>query len=421
MKLIRKPYESDSDNDPVQYCIPADVLVDPSTPRLTALSLHNVSLTREGLDYILRSSPNLKKLDLTTSCILTGGYIETVDVGRTSSDYDPGQDGGDDNYTETEGAETVVVDGSVMRWRPFRHQGIIEFAATLQGIFEPDPIVPSPSLLRHFPRLQELYLWGLELISSVEPSIVRKEVNVCCPDLCTVGFASSPSPAVEELVTQAFDNLAGVHFERHNYTVGVFYGLLHHHKTLTSIIAYADPEPSFDSPQPEPINDAFKDQGRVIQLLLQIIPLKSVCFDDHEMKIEWMEERPWRGTLEELSVRIEGLDTEQKINKTLSAWVKCWKKYNDAVRLLEGTTSSNLLIEDSAVADSIVKLEQGKVIPMTSQFNQYKNVVDMSTPKPASPLEYLLNDGSLEARVTRFLLQQPNLRNVCLGNGYWWY
>ncbi|KAG0318453.1 hypothetical protein BGZ97_003752 [Linnemannia gamsii] len=430
LKIIRKPFEPEFGIVPVQFCIPPDVLVDPYTSNLTELSLHNIRLTREGLTYILRSSPNLKKLDLTTSSIVTGGYIETVSARGTGSNFDPEQDDGENTYSESQDAETVVVDGLVMRWRPFRHQGIIELAATLQEIFEPDPSAPSPSLLRHFPRLQELYLSELELISSVKSSIVRSEVKACCPDLCTVGFSSSPSPAVEELVTHAFENLSAVHLEHHNYTVGVFHGLLHHHITLTSIMTYADPGTSFDSKQPEPIDDFFKDQGRVIQLLFQILPLKTVCFHEHEMKIEWMEEKPWRGTLEELSVRIEGMDTEQKIEKALSAWVECWNKYSDMVRQAECASSSSLLIEDNKVnvsgtakqvivADSTVKLEQGEGNLMTSQLNQYQGSVGMLFPKPSSPLAFFLDDGSLEARVTRFLLQQPNLRNVWLGSGYW--
>ncbi|KAG0293190.1 hypothetical protein BGZ96_003178 [Linnemannia gamsii] len=394
LRLIRKPFEPGYGIDPVQDCIPPDVCVDPSTSRLTKLSLHKISLNREGFDHTLRSSPNLNILNLTTSCILTGGYIETVGAGITGSDYDLDQDGGDDSFSEMEVAETVVVDGSAMRWRPFRHQGIIELAASLRGIFEPDPNVPSLSLLRHFPRLEELYLSDLELISWVKPSIVREEVNVCCPDLCIIGFRSSPSPAVEKLVTHAFDNLTEVQLEGHAYTFGVFYGLLHHHKTLTSIVTFTGPGPSFDSTQPEPLDNVFKVQGRAIQLLLQILPLTYACFHEHKMKIEWMEEKPWRGTLEDLFVRIEGLDTEQKTEKTLTAWVECWNKYNDAVQQSEGISSSSPLVEDSkvdvsgvvkqvTVTDSIVKLEHGEGIPMTSQSKQHQNVMVMLAPKQA--------------------------------------
>ncbi|KAF9316816.1 hypothetical protein BGZ91_005488 [Linnemannia elongata] len=429
LKIIRKPFEPEFDIVPVQYCIPPDVLVHPTSSRLTDLSLHNISLTREGFAYILRSSPCLKKLDLTTSNILAGGYIDTVDARGPGRDFLTDQDSEDDYYLGEEGAETIVVDGAVIRWRPFRHHGLVELAATLQEIFEPDPNVPSPSLLQHFPRLQELYLSELELISSIKPSVVRNEIKACCPDLCTVGFSSSPSPAVEELVTYAFENLAAVHLERHNYTVGVFHGLLHHHSTLTSIMTYADPGTSFDSRQPEPIDDFFKDQGRVIQLLFQILPLKTVCFHEHEMKIEWMEEKPWRGTLEELSVRIEGLDTEQKIEKALSPWVECWNKYRDALRQAEDAPL-NLLLEGSKVdfpgiaeegipADTGVKLEPVDEKHMTAQFNGNQGGRYILAPKAPSPLDFFVNDGSLEARVTRFLLQQPNLRNIWLGSGYW--
>lgn len=429
LKIIRKPFEPEFDIVPVQYCIPPDVLVHPTVSRLTDLSLHNISLTREGFAHILRSSPCLKKLDLTTSNILAGGYIDTVGARGTGKDRLTDQDSEDDYYSEEEGAETVVVDGAVIRWRPFRHQGVVELAATLQEIFEPDPNVPSPSLLRHFPRLQELYLSELELISSIKSSVIRSEVKACCPDLCTVGFSSSPSPAVEELVTHAFENLAAVHLEHQNYTIGVFHGLLHHHSTLTSIMTYADPGTSFDSRQPEPIHDFFKDQGRVIQLLFQILPLRTVCFHEHEMKIEWMEEKPWRGTLEELSVRIEGLDTEQKIEKALSAWVECWNKYRDVLRQAEGA-SSNVPLEDSKVdfsdtakqsmpASTVVKLEPVEEKHMTAQANGNQGGWDILAPKTSSPLDFFVNDGSLEARVTRFLLQQPNLRNIWLGSGYW--
>ncbi|KAF9540294.1 hypothetical protein EC957_004413 [Mortierella hygrophila] len=425
LRIIRKPFEPEVDIVPAQYCIPPDVLVHPTGSRLTDLSLHNTILTRDGFTHILRSSPCLKRLNLAASNILAGGYIDTMGAKGTGRDCLTDQDSENGYYSDEEDVDTLVVDEAVIKWRPFRHQGVIELAATLQEIFNPDPSIPSPSLLRHFPRLQELYLSGLELIPSIKSSVVRNEVKACCPDLCTVGFSSSPSPAVEELIINAFENLAAVHFEKHNYTVGVFHGLLHHNSTLTSIVTYADQDTTFDSIQPEPIDDLFKDQGRVIQLLFQILPLKSVCFHAHEMKIEWMEEKPWRGTLEELSVRIEGLDTEQKIEKVRSAWVECWNKYRDVLR-----QSANPLLEDSKVgfsgtakqdipADIVVKLEPVDENHMISQVNGNQGGRDMLAPRAPNPLDFFVNDGSLEARVTRFLIQQPNLRDICLGNGYW--
>ncbi|KAK3835024.1 MAG: hypothetical protein J3R72DRAFT_424378 [Linnemannia gamsii] len=298
-KVIRKPFKASLDVIPVQYCIPPDVLVGSTASRLTELALHNTSLTREGFVHILRLSPSLQKIDLTTSSILTGGYIDMTGVNGTNSLYD--MDLGSDYscLLQEEGVEEVMVDETVIKWKPFRHQGVIELAATLQEIFDLDPNVRSPSLLRHFPRLQELYF------------------------LSAVGFSASSSAAVEELVTNAFENLSEVRFEHHNYTVGVFHGLLHHDTTLHTIMTYADREISFDTRQLEPVADAFREHGRVVQLPLQSLPLKTVCLYQHEMKIEWMEERPWRDTLEELTVRIEGLDTEQKIEKTLTLWEEC--------------------------------------------------------------------------------------------------
>ncbi|KAF9146260.1 hypothetical protein BGX30_002516 [Mortierella sp. GBA39] len=377
LKIVGKPFESEVDIVPAQYCIPPDVLVHPTASRLTDLSLHKIILTREGFAHMLRSSPCLKKLNLATSNILTGGYIDTVGAKGTGRDRLTDQDSEDDYYSEEEDAD------------------------------------------------RELYLSELESISSIKSSVVKSEVKACCPDLCTVGFSSSPSPAVEELITHAFENLVEVHFEKHNYTVGVFHSLLHHHSTLTSITTYADPGAALDSRLPEPIDDLFKDQGRVIQLLFQILPLKTVCFEEHEMKIEWMEEKPWRGTLEELSVRIEGLDTEQKIEKALSAWVECWSKYKDVLH-----QSANLLLEDSSVgfsgtikqdvpADIVVKREPVDEKHMTAQANGNQGERGMLAPRVPNPLDFFVDDGSLEARVTRFLLQQPNLRSVWLGSEYW--
>ncbi|KAG0380313.1 hypothetical protein BGX24_009119 [Mortierella sp. AD032] len=292
LKVIRKPFEASLDVIPVQYCIPPDVLVGSTASKLTELALHNTSLTKEGLVHILRLSPSLQKIDLTTSSILTGGYIDMTSVNGTNNLYD--MDLGSDYSClfQEEGVEEVMVDEAVIKWKPFRHQGVIELAATLQEIFDPDP--------------NELYLSELEADELVRSSVVRDEIKACCPNLSTVSFSASSSAAVEELVTNAFENLSEVHFEHHNYTVGVFHGLLHHHTTLHTIMTYADREISFDMRQLEPVADAFREHGRAVQLLFQILPLKTVCLYQHEIEIEWMEERPWRITLEELTVRIEG-------------------------------------------------------------------------------------------------------------------
>ncbi|KAG0280791.1 hypothetical protein BGZ95_008696 [Linnemannia exigua] len=441
LKITGKSFEGSFGVIPVKHCIPPGVLVCPTASKLTVLALHNTSLTREGFVHILRLSPSLQSVDLTTSNILTGGYIDmaSADVTNSLYDLDLGSDYNHLLQEEEEGVEEVFVDDTIIKWKPFRHQGVTALSATLQEIFDPDPDVRSPSLLRHFPRLRDLYLSGLNADELVESSDVRDEVKACCPDLSIVGFGASSSAAIEELVTNAFENLSEVYIERQNYTAGVFHGLLHHHSTLHTITT--DTDPSFDKGPPEPVDDAFREHGRVVQLLFQILPLQMVLLHEHEMKIEWMEERPWRDTLKELAVRIEGLDTEQKIQKTLSLWANYWFWYDHAVRKSQITppvipsnsespvdTSSsagvaaNQIVKAGAVvkheqSGSVVKQEQSGISETRSGMTQ--PVVVLPTTKQLSFDDFFQDDRSFEARVARFLVRLPNLRDVWLGTGYW--
>ncbi|KAG0013426.1 hypothetical protein BGZ82_002143, partial [Podila clonocystis] len=115
--------------------------------------------------------------------------------------------------------------------------------------------------------------------------------------------------------------------------------------------------------------DHFQSSGWMIQSLLRLCrSLRTFKMVEHEMDVNEMEQVPWQCTdLEELEVRIQGLDTREKIESVIAQW------------------------------------KEGR--------KQRKQELTVETP--------VEKDGSTEARVARYLLRFNNLRTVWLGSKVW--
>ncbi|KAF9900049.1 hypothetical protein EC991_007965, partial [Linnemannia zychae] len=75
------------------------------------------------------------------------------------------------------------------------------------------------------------------------------------------------------------------------------------------------------------INDHFRESGRAVQLLPRSCShLTLLNLEHHEMDMDVVEEEEWACTgLQHLRVRVRGLDTKDKIDRTLNLW-KEWNQ-----------------------------------------------------------------------------------------------
>ncbi|CAO3568619.1 unnamed protein product [Mortierella alpina] len=103
----------------------------------------------------------------------------------------------------------------------------------------------------------------------------------------------------------------------------VIVALLCHKATLVQIYAFRGSSNSHTERDNVPSeDDHLRQSGRAVQLLPRSCPhLKVLEFEGHEMEMDVVEEEKWACIgLRHLRVRIRGLDTKDKIDRSLNLW-----------------------------------------------------------------------------------------------------
>ncbi|KAF9086822.1 hypothetical protein BGX29_001208 [Mortierella sp. GBA35] len=426
---VRTTLRNFNDITPHHY-IPPDVLVHPTCSRLTDLILENVCLAREGFTTILQLSPLLQKINLTESCILTGGYAyEREEAKKGSVSLGALIPEPFDDVEEEEEEEEVEEDEE-------------EEAGNEDGEDDGDDGDAE----------EDEETEDAAQTGGVDEEVPFQHLNIC---ICQVigaqegGQGVMPTPLVGRI-------LALIHMRP---------------STLSS--PYTDAGFDIDNDNVPPIENGFRKHGRGIQLLFQILPLQVVNLYNHEMKLEWMMEKPWKTSLRELSVSIQGMDTKEKIEKTLRLWLDCWKPFFQVPRLsttthaaypsaqsqveevgdvgqvgaedpvveqgqadavgcstrvddqgqADGSEGVTVAEEQGQEEDRVETGNQGADSTSTALAPQMTTLINVSgdggltsflEPQYLQPLDVFEDDGSFEARVTRFLVVQPNLTRVLL-------
>ena len=298
-----------------------------SDSRLTTITLRNVCVSRASFVALLKGCPLLTSVSMLINiALLSGPSIDT-----------------------------------------FQHTGVASLSVNLEGVFKPDPDSEVSalgfSLLAHFPNLNHWTLYPLEatLIDPIEHIIA--EVKLCCPKVSQVYTWTTQRPLLYNLLARVFRNLVKVIFAYEQLSADVVLALLLHKATLIEVSTTCDNKEDNTERDHIPIeSDHFQTSGLAIQLLLRSYQnLTAFKLERHEMYMDIVEEAEWvcKG-LRSFRVRVRGLDTTEKINRTLELWADGRKN--------------------------------------KSQFTQIET-----------------NDMSIEARVARHLLTFDNLERVWLG------
>ncbi|KAF9120913.1 hypothetical protein BGX30_002888 [Mortierella sp. GBA39] len=350
------------------YCVHASMLVHPGlsnkiASRLRDLDVSGLWLMREGLSTILQGCPNLSHLNLSGTDV----------IGRASVN--------------------------------FGHEGLSFLTCSIITALRPDPTdsqqQPSPGLLMHFPNLKTWSTSGSESeLRFVLPSgLLKAEVKQHSPLLSDVRLRDSPESMWVTLFTDVFSNLKEISFDYKSMSVQVLTTILLHQDTIESI--QANPGKEFDFERdvfsPGPVMDHFHTSGRQVQLLPRSCTrLTELNLYPHVMDIDIMEDKAWNcKDLRTLRTRIKGLDTKERIMRTIDLWRAGWRKRVQARR-----------------RQSSISLLNGNGNVNAKDLNKFWN-------RMATAMALVDNDYSIEARVAHHLLQFEKLENVWLGYKTW--
>ncbi|KAG0088899.1 hypothetical protein BGZ92_005583 [Podila epicladia] len=294
---------------------------------LTALTVRWLTLTRESFTAALRSCPALVNIDIWGLTLIPGRFFDE-----------------------------------------FQHSGVTFLQAMIV-----DAVTPvSPPVLAHFPNLKQ-WATGDDSTPSEFPTLdVKNAIAIWCPHLKEIQTNFTPSPLLYHLLINVFVNLTSLTFDYQHISPDLILAILRYPANWTAIVTYT-PRSEFmeefeETGIPETV-DHFQSSGWMIQSLPRFCHrLTTFKMVEHQMDVDELELAPWLCTnLEELAVRIQGLDTRDKIEDAVARW-------------REGRKRRKLGLE----AEALVK-----------------------------------EDGSIEARVAQHLLQFKNLNSVWLGSKVW--
>jgi len=327
---------------PVDSLFPAEGTK--STSRLSSIKIRGLKMTRYALSSLLENCPSLKHLNIRDTTLLPSIY-----------------DISDAHF--------------------YRHTGVTKLTAPIEQVFKTgEQSKVAPSLFVHFPNLQSWITRNSYSSGSAEvPSrYIRDEVAKHCPSLKALSLGTR-APATIGMLAQSFEGLIEICIKNKQLSNDMVGAILNHKGTLNTIMTFISYDDFYDSetiPDTESIQD--DTNGGIIQSIPQhCTRLETLQLPLFEMDMDDVEKTKWGcRDLEELHIRVRGLDTEQKIDRAIQLWKEGWM----------------------AINKKRVNCEQG--LPSMSL------PLDSVTPP---------DDNSIEARVARHLLKFENLREVWLG------
>ncbi|GJJ79224.1 hypothetical protein EMPS_11584 [Entomortierella parvispora] len=264
------------------------VIPQSSASRLFSITLYRVCISRASFTALLRGCPLLRSVDLQSNvALLAGPFVDT-----------------------------------------FQHTGVTQFTVTLEEVFKPDPdsdIAPLGfSLLAHFPELTQCTIYPSEETLIVPVERIMLETKLCCPKVRDIETWRTPLPLLSDFLAKVFRKLRSVRFPYEYLSADVILALLNHKATLSDISTIWDFEESPIERDDIPVeDDHFNSSSLALQILPRSCPnLKILRLERHEMDMDIVEEDEWacKG-LRHLRVRIRGLDTKEKIDRTLKLWI----------------------------------------------------------------------------------------------------
>ncbi|KAI1313004.1 hypothetical protein EDD11_002782 [Mortierella claussenii] len=292
----------------------------------------------------------------------------------------------------------------------FHHQKLSYLFASIEQVFRSGPEQASSTpLLAHFPSLEAWETWSFEEVLE-EPTIdtLRQSIQEHCPRLKKVYTSDSPGAMVHELLTKAFKQLEMVCFIYDSITPVVALGILHHQATLRTLRTYepSTADWSYHADRVFPLSDNISD-GWMVHLMLSRCPmLEIVDLPSHEMDLNMMDRFPWAcENLQQLRIRIRGLDTKHLIKAVISKWYVGRRCGSAAARRVKeaGHAAKKDAIAGEGAAVEAKELTSGGA----------DTILTLHAPVPTAEGRIIVD------RVAKHLLKFKKLNRVWLGYQEW--
>jgi len=316
-----------------------------TTSKLSSLKIQGLTITRDAFSSLLKACPAL-------TCL---------------------------NIRDTNLSSLPIYDKAGTRCH--QHTGLTRLRAPIEQVFKTDQqSSDAPSLFVHFPNLTTWITrkWTTGGSGDVPYKVIRTEIAKHCPSLKKL-WTKTPAPMTTGMLSEVFDDLTTVCILTEQFSIEMVMAILNHQESLNAVYTFKSHDNLYDSGEvPEVKNIQLETNGWIIQSIPRRCPeLTKLKFPLYEMSMDDIEKAKWKcRDLEELFIRIRGLNTKEKIDRAIQLW------------------------KDGRIIIKKIQVNGEQALASTSL--QLNSVL--------SP-----GDGSIEARVARHLLKFKKLREVWLG------
>ncbi|KAF9392339.1 hypothetical protein BGX21_011052, partial [Mortierella sp. AD011] len=318
-------------------------------PCLSSLTFQGMTITRAAISSLLMALPVLSVLDLTSSTILPSILSEI-----------------------------------------YEHRHMSTLVASTSQIFGCTSTPEQPSLFAHFPKLMQWRVCSESSSSTkVSPKDIKSEVTLHCPNLWFL-YLDVDGPTAGEIITKGFKSLWTICVRQDQLSPQLILAILRHSSELTNFTTFLQPQRQDDDDgELEEIEVSQAPGWAIQQIPQQCKHLRSLVLPEQEIDIEDMEMSPWSCRfLRDLHIRIRGLNTKEKVDRTIQLWLEKREKKSEAAKPNEDDDDyyggynddatpqadvSALSIEER-VADHLVKLKYLNKIghPLALKMNRFR-------------------------------------------------
>jgi hypothetical protein len=241
-----------------------------------------------------------------------------------------------------------------------------------------NPQFESPSsLLAYFPNLER---WATQKANRPAGDLkhhMRDEVAKHCPSLKRL-LIGADAPTIVDMLTEVFNNLISICMRDQDLSAETIAAILRHRDTLNTVATVTVVDGLFDSEAIPEVKKFDISGWTVLSIPQHCTRLRRMRILFLEMEMDDIEKTEWRCyDLEQLYIRIRGLDTKEKIDRAIQLW------------------------------------KEGRIAIREKQFMDVQ--MESSSTNPQLESIILTGDTSIEARVAKHLLQFKKLREVWLG------
>ncbi|KAI1302792.1 hypothetical protein EDD11_005550 [Mortierella claussenii] len=349
--------------------------------KLTKLVFRELSMTRQSFSAVLEACPLLTWLEIRYSALY-----------RSMDRHDFTEKDLDEEGQEPEGLF-------------FQHQSVTYLSAPIEQIFKPDPSNPktATSLLVHFPKVEIWDTWGsIDDNPTTNRQTINSTVRMHFPLLKDLVLYAYNGDEASNILLHAINDVVQMRLRLSSVNPGVILGLLSHQNSMTSLQAIPDDEGEWRY-NADQVTDTREDDGDWMThvLLSKCARLTMVDLHPFQLDMDMVDQFPWacKG-LEELRIRVKGLDTKELIMLVIRKWTL-------ACRARRSTASTARLESKETVVMNDVEEHHG-----------HEKTTVIKGDSPANDMSDMDNDTIID-RVVAHLLQFDKLTRVWLGYNIW--